>query len=76
MALGCFIITTKHAGIPDIITTQNGDFVEAKSPKQIYQSITSTPLSRFNKVSDNNIKSSKKYTEEAYLQNLINVFNG
>lgn len=36
MATGNAILTTRHAGIPDIVTEKNGRFFEKKNPESIY----------------------------------------
>ncbi|KIO54572.1 glycosyltransferase family 4 protein [Flavobacterium hibernum] len=39
MATGNIIVTTKFSGIPDIISTENGCFVPAKSPECIFNTL-------------------------------------
>lgn len=39
MANGLAIITTKHSGIPDIVSDKNGIFVEKKNPQDILEAI-------------------------------------
>lgn len=77
MASGNIIITTKHAGIPDVMSTENGFFVEKKSPRdiaEIFEVISNNLVREINRVELENIKKAKKnYTEEQFSNNILSV---
>jgi glycosyltransferase involved in cell wall biosynthesis len=77
MATGNTIITTKHAGIPDLLTEENAFFVSKKSPNQIAEVLASFYSNNqdFKSKSEFNLKNSKRYTEEAYVNNILEVID-
>lgn len=77
MATGNAIISTRHAGIPDLLTEQNAFFVDKQAPDQI-ASILATFYSNnqeFIVKAEFNLMDSKKYTEETYVNNILEVIN-
>ena len=76
MSTGNIILTTKHAGIQDVISEKNGFFVKPKSPKDISKKLIHIK-SNFDKLNDmrlHNLAESKKYTEKLFIDNLLNIF--
>jgi glycosyltransferase involved in cell wall biosynthesis len=78
MATGNIIITTNHAGIPDIVTNLNGFIVSPKTYTEISESlkIISTDLKFYlGKYSNHNIKYANEYfTEERFSNKIISIF--
>jgi len=76
MANGNIIITTKHAGIPDIISDRNGFFVKSKLPEEIVEKLIyiESNLENLGKIRLNNINDSKKYTEKRFVDSLLKIF--
>lgn len=78
MATGNMIITTKHAGIPDIFKNEiNGYYVEKKNSNSIVEIIQSLDIQsdRFQKILRHNYVIAKKnYRPENFINNLINIF--
>jgi glycosyltransferase involved in cell wall biosynthesis len=78
MATGNIIITTKHAGIPDIVTNSNGFIVAPKTYTEISENlkIISTDLKFYlEKYSNHNIKYANEYfTEERFSNKIISIF--
>lgn len=73
MGFGNIIITTNHAGIPDIVTQENGFFVKKKSAKDIAEKLItlSETLSDYQKISINNHKYIKEqFSEKKFLSSL------
>jgi len=63
MASGNVIVTTKHAGIPDIVKNlQNGFFVEKRNPKSIYESF-------INIINNVDMESMANYNRSYFLEN-------
>jgi glycosyltransferase involved in cell wall biosynthesis len=77
MVTGNAIITTKHAGIPDLLTEENAFFVDKNSPNQMAKILATfhSNNQNFKSKSEFNLKDSKKYTEEAYVNNILEVIN-
>lgn len=78
MATGNIILSTPHAGIPDIVKDKNGIFVEAKSSESIanaFRKINNNLdiIDVFSK--ENTSYCLKNFTEEIFTQKIINVFN-
>lgn len=72
------IITTKHAGIPDVINTTNGFFVEKNNSKSLVEVfiLASNNLKNIEKISLHNIGYFKdNYSIEKFKNNLISIFN-
>lgn len=73
-ASGCFVITTKHMGIPSIFKDNiNGKFVKKKSVKSLRNALIRTLLLKYNveKVSlKNNFEARVKYSEQKFVQKI------
>lgn len=79
MASGNIIVTTKHAGIPDIVTEENGFFVEPKSSHAIVDQLCkiNERLLDFQSMSKLNMVYAKEnFTEEKFSSKVIAVING
>lgn len=77
MGNGLTIITTKHAGIPDIVSKDNGYLVSAESPEEIGNCLTQLvgnkeQLVTFAITNRNIVK--EKFKEEHYIQRLDIIF--
>lgn len=78
MAAGNIILTTKHAGIPDIFSEKNGFYIDKNSPQNIADKLEllSTELFNLTPMMLNNQQYVKEhYTESIFLSNLANIFN-
>lgn len=77
MGNGLSVITTKHAGIPDIVTEKNGVLINPKSPSEIITAIDilcdSNLLIEIAK--ENRRKVLKNFKEIDYLKRLERIFN-
>jgi glycosyltransferase involved in cell wall biosynthesis len=78
MATGNIIITTNHAGIPDIVSNSNGFIVSPKTYSEISEclKIISMDLKFYlEKYSNYNIKYANEYfTEEIFSNKIISIF--
>ncbi|MEK4870712.1 glycosyltransferase family 4 protein [Niallia sp. FSL W8-1348] len=76
MGNGLSIITTKHAGIPDIVSEKNGILVTPKSPSEIVEAIKrlSDREILIKIAKENRLKSLKKFKEEHYIKRLDEIF--
>lgn len=78
MACGNIIITTKHAGIMDIISEENGLFIKKKSPEDIvekllfirqkFTSFKNLPLKNYLYIKNS-------FTEKTFINSLQKIFN-
>jgi glycosyltransferase involved in cell wall biosynthesis len=78
MGNGLTIITTDHAGIPDIVSERNGYIINPKSPKEISRSLLHLINDRERLVEFANTNRETvlgKYREEHYIERLINIFD-
>jgi glycosyltransferase involved in cell wall biosynthesis len=79
MAMGNIIITTKHAGIPDVVSTKNGYFVEKKNPEDIARTLTDIAKDiqrQIENFESFNISYSKNnFTEELFSEKIIKIVN-
>lgn len=77
MANGNIILTTKHAGIEDVVSDRNGFFVKPQSPEDIAKNLIyiKSKFNELKKVRFNNINDSLKYTEKTFIDNLLKIFN-
>lgn len=77
MASGNIIISTKHAGIPDVMSQKNGFFVEKKNPEDlagILERIENDLLREIERVEMINIESAKEnFTEKKFCENILSV---
>lgn len=74
MATGNIIVTTNFSGIPDIISEDNGHFVQAKNPKSIFEllvEINQKLEENVDKYSYVNIEYVRSYFTEAQFSNKI-----
>jgi len=77
MGFGNVILTTKHAGIPDIVSDKNGVFVEKRDALSIYNELESLSnnLQLVNKTGIYNMRQAQKlYTEEAFVCGILKIF--
>ncbi|MCM2535839.1 glycosyltransferase family 4 protein [Neobacillus pocheonensis] len=78
MGNGLTIITTNHAGIPDIVNLENGYLIKPKSPNEIVEVITDLLKNR-NKLVDfakkNRNYTLMKFKEIDYIKRLENIFD-
>jgi glycosyltransferase involved in cell wall biosynthesis len=79
MLTGNIVVTTKHAGIPDIVSEKNGYFCEKKSAESLANiliDISENLTERVNLFSEHN-KSYilNNYTEKIFSDKLISLFN-
>jgi glycosyltransferase involved in cell wall biosynthesis len=76
MAFDNFIVTTKHAGIPDICTNENALFCEKNSEESLY-SVLLYLFKNWNKFQElakkNGSYARKKFTEGKFIDNVSNV---
>jgi len=76
MGFGNVIVTTKHAGIPDVCSDQNALFVEKRDVNSIVSQIMflSTSLSWLEQTSLFNLKQARElYTEEAFISGILKI---
>ena len=78
MATGNIVLTTRHAGIPDIFQNEiNGFYVEKNNSNSIVERIQSLDIQsdRFQKILRHNYVIAKKnYRLENFINNIINIF--
>jgi len=79
MGNGCFIISTKHAGIPDLVKTGiNGQLVDINSVDNLYYELV-TVVNDSKKLEEVARKNRKtvldNYTEEIYINKMIKIFS-
>jgi glycosyltransferase involved in cell wall biosynthesis len=79
MATGNIIVTTAFSGIPDIISKENGFFVESKNPKSIFNVLVNINqnLDQYvNEFSNKNIHYVRSnFTETQFADKILNVIN-
>lgn len=78
MANGLYILTTKHAGIPDIVSDGiNGTLVNCDdSSREMYNILCGIDNSLLKNIAINNRKQCKEiYKEDIYIESMRNVFN-
>lgn len=76
MATGNIILTTRHAGIPDVFTSNNGYYINKKDPKDIYTKLqmvakklpTLLPMMAYN-----HKYASRTFTEKKFISTLKNI---
>ena len=76
MANGNIILTTKHAGIKDIISEKNGFFVKPKSPEEIVEKLRyiNSNLDNLKEIRLKNISDSQKFSEQKFISSMLEVF--
>ena len=77
MATGNVILTTAHAGIPDVFNENiNGYYIKKKSPSSIVSKLVkmNKDLEKYRTMSDNNRKEAKeKYRVENFIKKLTRI---
>jgi len=76
MGFGNVIVTTKHAGIPDVCSDKNGVFVEKGNVQSLVQKLThlSNSLEWLQETSLLNLRQSRKlYSEEAFVGGILKI---
>ena len=77
MATGNIILTTSHAGIPDIFENKkNGFYIEKQNPDDIankLEDISKNWETLTSIMKDNYLEASKKYTTDKFINKIINV---
>lgn len=77
MATGNIIVTTNFSGIPDIISEDNGYFVEAKNPKSIFEVLVEInqkldkSIDKYSSVNTDYVK--LNFTESQFSSKIFNV---
>ena len=78
MATGNVIVTTKHAGIPDVFEEGvNGFYVDKKSPESIFNKLhlISKDLNKYQVISKKNASEAfEKYKVKIFIDKLYNIF--
>ncbi|MEM5016266.1 glycosyltransferase family 4 protein [Metabacillus indicus] len=78
MGNGLTIITTNHAGIPDIVNSNNGYIIKSKSPEEIVDSLNELLLNREMLINFSNINRNlalNKFKEIHYIRRLEKIFD-
>ena len=77
MGFGNVILTTKHAGIPDICSEKNGVFVEKREASSIYNQLEylSNNLQWVKETGVYNMQQAQQlYTEDAFVLGILKIF--
>lgn len=78
MATANFVLTTKHAGIPDIFENEiNGYFVEKKNAQDLVSKIKMTQANReecIGIMKHNYSDANEKYRVDNFISNIVNIF--
>ncbi|RXP45920.1 glycosyltransferase [Lutibacter sp. HS1-25] len=79
LATGNIIVTTNHAGIPDIITSKNGYLLDPQSPEMISKVITNINeklKEEVRRFSEENMKYAKNnFKEDIFSSKIIEILN-
>jgi len=78
LVTGNIVLTTKHAGIPDIFSEENGIYIKKKSPEDIAGKLIylNNNLDAYKPMMINNhLEAKRKYGEKKFLNNLAKIFN-
>ena len=76
MGFGNVIVTTKHAGIPDVCSEKNAVFVEKKNVQSLVNQLTklSESLSWVEETSFFNLREARRlYSEEAFVKGILKI---
>lgn len=76
MGNGMAIVTTNHAGIPDIVENNRNGVVINKNEIDIENNYKKLEKIDFKEVIENNYEDVQKYNKDNYLQNMEKQFNG
>ena len=78
--MGNIIISTKHAGIPDVLSNKNGFFVEKRNPEDIARTLTEIAKNIEQQIEDFetfNINYAKNnFTEDLFSEKIIKIIYG
>lgn len=76
MGNGMFIITTDHAGIPDIVSNENGIVLKKEdSINELYERLCNYDIDQFCSICENNIfVVKKKYMQKRYTKEIEEIF--
>lgn len=76
MGNGMFIVTTDHAGIPDIVSNENGIVLKKDdSTDDLYEQLCNYDINRFCSICEKNIFFAKeKYTQKRYTKKIEEIF--
>lgn len=75
-ASGCVVLTTPHAGIPDICSDRNGFIVTTKSSLEVYRTLQQLLLKRehLQHIGKQNLDVAKvKFSEEGFKKNIVGL---
>jgi glycosyltransferase involved in cell wall biosynthesis len=79
MATGNVILTTRHAGIPDIVREgEHGKFFTKKEPQELYEALLfyATHKEEISKISDSNkICFKENFTRDQFKERLLDIFD-
>ena len=78
MGFGNFIVTTNHAGIPDICNKKNSLFVQKRDSKSLFKVFLklSKSMNHLESISLKNLQyARKKFSEEAFISGILKIFN-
>ncbi|MDX8339292.1 glycosyltransferase family 4 protein [Draconibacterium sp. IB214405] len=77
MGSGNIIVTTAHAGIPDIVSIENGYFVEAKNPKSIARALQTISEDIAGEVKQFSVKNAtyvkSRFTEQRFSSKIMDI---
>lgn len=76
MGNGMFIVTTDHAGIPDIVSNENGIVLKKDdTTDDLYERLCNYDMNQFCSICENNIfVAKKKYTQKRYTKKIEEIF--
>ena len=78
MGFGNFIVTTNHAGIPDICNRKNSLFVQKRDSKSLFNVFLklSKSMNHLESMSLKNLQyARKKFSEEAFISGILKIFD-
>lgn len=78
MGFGNFIVTTDHAGIPDICCKKNSLFVQKRDSKSLFKGLLelSKSMNQLESISLKNLQyARKKFSEEGFISGILKIFN-
>jgi glycosyltransferase involved in cell wall biosynthesis len=78
MGFGNFIVTTNHAGIPDICCKKNSLFVQKRDSKSLFNGLLelSKSMNQLESISLKNLQCArKKFSEDGFISGILKIFN-
>lgn len=78
MGFGNFIVTTNHAGIPDICNNKNSLFVQKRDSKSLFKVLLklSKSMNHLESISLKNLQYARNFfSEEAFISGILKIFN-